>query len=88
MKTVLLVILLDLLETHSPFSKKISWSPSFMATAGAAPGAKLVVRLSEVKLNEPSRAEMLGTESEFLRGGFFGVLNEDRRENRGIFSAV
>ena len=82
----LIDIVLYLLETQSPFSKKISWSPSFMVTAGAvAPGARLALRLSEVKLNESSRAEMFGTESDFLRGAFLGVLNEERRENRGIF---
>lgn len=74
-----------LLDTHSPFSKKISWSPSFMDTTGLVPipGVRLVM-LSEVKLNESSSAEMLGTDSAFLLGGFFGVLNEDR-ENNGIF---
>ena len=52
-----------------------------MDTAGAAPGAMLM--LSEVKFRESSKLEMFGRESAFLLGGFLGVLN-DERENRGI----
>ena len=72
-----------LLEIHSPFSKNISWAPSFIDTAGTAPGA--IFMLSVVMFNESSKLEIFGIDSDFLLGGFLGVLNEDL-ENRGIFS--
>lgn len=54
-----------------------------MATAGAFTSPLV---LSTVKFNVSSRPseERFGTESVFLRGGFFGVLKEDL-EKRGIF---
>ena len=67
--------------THWPSSKASSLLPSFMLTGAAAPPSSLM--LSTEKFTVSSSCEMLGSDSDFLRGGFLGVLKEDL-EKSGI----
>ena len=54
-----------------------------MATASLAPSS-LMLSTENV---DSSKREMLGNDSDFLRGGFRGVLNVDL-ENRGIAVSI